>query len=309
LRDHNTIFTYCHKPQGLFCGGVYCVVGQTAPPPDGSSYWGYSALKNLRVEASPYIRDLETAGDILVYNQFIPPDRINGVRDRIGDLISNVLRLLTWKYINNNKIRDPKVCQCTPYKPFDVDDIEYSRDYCPECKIMRAVAYLKRHDLINEFYKNAYPGCEVDTNYGVFNIQTARRFCDYPLHRDFYLRWVIRRHLPTMLIHDYNYVPKSVDLNRVYKKMNAPGYAKEVKINWENNSAENSIFLNRTNCGIPAWWEDIQDTYDPDPLNDYNYERHFKRAIHGEHEPEFMEWLDAMRSNMKPSSIPESFYV
>lgn len=266
--DKDLIFVYCQPISNLFCGAVYCVVGQTGRVPPGFQSLNYENKQGLqRVE--PHIEELEEEGNLIVYTEIITPTRINMLGLGIDGLIQQRLRRLTWQFIYNQKIKQPKVKLCVACGRFDEEDIEFVSDTYPEEKVIMAIAYLKRHSLIDTHYSAAYPDCDLQNNYGVMNLDSLFTIKKAEYRNNFFLRPSIYLKLPELLIEAFQYVPDPKSSRRCF-----------------------SYLTNPKTFRLPRWWDLVQEAEHEDLTTSKRFLAQKQLAIQGQQDRLFRIWLE-----------------
>lgn len=280
--DRDLIYAYCQPISNLFCGAVYCVVGQVGRTLSGQQSWTYRDKGKLLSKAAPFIQELEEEGNLDLYTKIISPDKINEVGFNFNEYAQHNLQLLVWRFAYKHKIKNVKLCLLGDYEPFDLNQIEYVDGSYLESDIVRAVAYLKRHSLIDTYYAATYRDCDLLNNYGMLTLDSLPTLQKAEYKSNFFLQPSILLNLPSLLLEAFQYVPE-----------------KPHRLDPKNVDAEKELryLCNPESFELPPWWYLVQYHDYDDPTWDRRYNQLKERAITGVRDEVFLGWLE--RSSKK----------
>jgi hypothetical protein len=282
--DKNLIFAYCQPVSNLFCGAVYCVVGQVIKPGIPSYDWDYSNKETLYNQAAPYIHMLEEEGNINVYTKIITPNKINEADLQISKYIQLNLRMLVWRYIYNHKIKEPKVHFCGECDPFDLDLIHFVQGEYAEDALIKAIAYLKRHSLIETHYAPTYEDCALLDNYGALVLSSLPVLKKAEYREDFFLKVPLLLRLPNLMLESFQYVPDKPE-GKPWTK------TKQVEFDY--------CLCSVDSLDLPPWWYLVQHVDYDDPTDCYNYQTLRELSHYGHKQEAFKCWLDKMQGRLE----------
>jgi hypothetical protein len=282
--DRDLIFAYCQPINNLFCGAVYCVVGQVRPGPQSSYDWYYENRETIEVEAIPFIDTLDNEGNIDVYLKILRPDTLNQAGIKTYDFIVKSLRYLVWRYIYTRKIKNPKVHFCGEDGIYIGDEeLEIVKGDYTEANVIRALSYINRYRLIDTYYKHVYKECDLENNLGLITLDTFSKILSLDYKEDFFLNLSILKGISSLAWEILHYTPT---LSK--KKKEREAIIKEVE----------RFLFNRSILDIPPWWTFVEQDGYLESLASKNFKVARRRILWGKQEPDFKEWLQQINNSL-----------
>ena len=282
--DRDLIFAYCQPIYNLFCGAVYCVVGQVTTPSEDSIDWAYTNKEILLTDVAPYLEKLEQERDINIYTKILTPEQINYAGMQVEDYIKHNLNLLVRRFAYTYRIKNPKVHLCGPSLPFEAGTIEYVQGDYLEANVIRAVSYIKRYSLIDTHYIPVYRDCKLGVNHGIMTLDSLKTIVNTSYKENFFLHPSILTGLPILMLDALRYIP---------------GHWSRKEIEERGVRKVTERLFNKDVGALPVWWTTVQYPDYPDPTKQKAYKKLRDQLMFGKNSPEFTSWLHKMSSRTK----------
>lgn len=278
--DRDLIYAYCQPITNLFCGAVYCVVGQVSSPLAGRLPYIYQDKDGLLNRTAPHIAELEEEGNIQVYSKIITPTLINQAGLQVSEYIRQNLRMLVWRYAYKNKISRPKLCLGNSGMSFDAAYLDYIEGSPLELELIKAVAHIKRHSLIDTYYQATYRDCDLLRNYGILSVSALHTLKQADYKSNFFLQPSLLLGLPIIMKDAFTYVPTPLSEGALILS----------ELQGKQEEALYCLF-DREVKDLPNWWYLVQDAEHPDLTLCDEYTEARSRGVFAKLPKKFKDWL------------------